>query len=128
MCDYSYIGPTGKSLGIRCREHVRYFKPNSPISAYASHILKNRHEYASMEKTMELLKTCTKGSKMNCKVSRCIRTHQQQGILIEEQKFNDLNPIYALTSQGDTPRPYHKNRVFIPSSFPSKPSCRKHHN
>ena len=51
-----------------------------------------------MEETMELLKTCTKGSKMNCRESCCIQTHQQQGILIEEQKVNDLNPIYALAN------------------------------
>jgi hypothetical protein len=56
ICGYSYIGPIGKALGIRCREHVRYFKTNNPNSAYALHILKERHEYASMEETMELLK------------------------------------------------------------------------
>jgi len=59
---------------------------------------KNKHEHAIMEETMELLKTCTKGSKMNCRESRCIHTHQQQGILIEEQKVNDFNPIYALAN------------------------------
>jgi hypothetical protein len=47
---------------------------------------------------MELLKACNKGSKMNCRESRCIQTHQQQGILIELQKLNDLNPIYALAN------------------------------
>jgi hypothetical protein len=51
-----------------------------------------------MEETMELLNICTKGSKKNCRKSRCIQTHQQQGILIEEQAVNDFNLIYALAN------------------------------
>lgn len=32
---------------------------------------------------------------MNCCESFFIQIHKQQGILIEEQKANDFNPIYA---------------------------------
>jgi len=35
---------------------------------------------------------------MNCWESLSIQIHQQQGILIEEQKANDFNPIYALVN------------------------------
>lgn len=96
--DYLYIGPTGKSLGIRCREHVRHFKTNNQNSAYILHTKKKRQEYASMEETMDLLKTCNKGTQMNCRKPRCIQTHHQQSILIEERKVNDFNPIYALAN------------------------------
>jgi hypothetical protein len=37
-----------------------------PRAPYALYNLNNRHEYGSMEDPMELLKTYTKGSKMNC--------------------------------------------------------------
>jgi len=45
---------------------------------------------------MKLLKTYNKGAKMNFWESLLIHTYKQQGVLIEEQKVNDLNPIYAL--------------------------------
>ena len=35
---------------------------------------------------------------MNCWESLFIQIHKQQGILIEEQKANDFNPIYALAN------------------------------
>lgn len=63
---------------------------------YYKRILKKIHEYVSMEKTMELLKTYNKGSKINCRESRCKQSHQQV-ILIEEQ-VSDLNPIYGLAN------------------------------
>jgi hypothetical protein len=30
-------------------EHIRYIKSNNPSSAYAVHILNNRHEYGTTE-------------------------------------------------------------------------------
>ena len=60
-CNSSYIGQTGIFPIIRCQEHETYITTNSPNSAFALHNLNNRHEYRSMEDTMGLLKTCTKG-------------------------------------------------------------------
>jgi len=60
------------------------------------HILKNRHEYGSTKETLKLLKTYNKGAKMIFWESFLIHTYKQQGVLIEEQKVNDFNPIYAL--------------------------------
>jgi hypothetical protein len=60
--------------------------------------MNNKHKYGSIEETMAIRKTCTKGSKMNCWESLSIQIHQQQEILIEEQKANDFNPIYALVN------------------------------
>jgi len=41
-------------------------KTNNPLSAYALHILNNKHEYGNAEQTIELLKPCNKGKKMKC--------------------------------------------------------------
>jgi hypothetical protein len=46
-CSKSDVRQTGRSIAIRNREHTRYIKTNNPISAYAVHILNNRHEYGS---------------------------------------------------------------------------------
>jgi len=37
-----------------------------------------------MEETMELIKTCSKGSKMKCSESFFIKIHKEQGVLIDE--------------------------------------------
>jgi hypothetical protein len=65
-CSISYVGHTGRSLGIRHNEHTRYMKPNNPVSAYALHILNNRHKYGNTEQTIEILKPCNQGIKVNC--------------------------------------------------------------
>jgi hypothetical protein len=47
---------------------------------------------------MELLERYNKGAKMNCWESLLIYAFQKRGILIEEQKVHDFNPLYALAN------------------------------
>ena len=75
-----------KSIKIRHREHVRYIKTNNSLSAYALHILNNRHEYGNPKRTIQLLQACRKGKIMNCWEYFYIQVLQQQNLLIEEQK------------------------------------------
>jgi hypothetical protein len=65
-CNNAYIGQSGRSITIRHKEYTRYIRTNNQISAYALHILNNRHEYGTAEETLELLKPCNKGTRMNC--------------------------------------------------------------
>ena len=95
-CSNSYVGQTDRSIEIRHKENTRYIKINNPVSAYILHILNNRHECGNEEQTTQLLKTCNKGIKMNCWESFFIHVLQQQDVLIEEQRVNDLNPLYVL--------------------------------
>jgi hypothetical protein len=73
-----------------------YIKTNNPISAYALHILINRHEHGSPEHTTQLLKACVKGKVMNCWESFCVEVLQQHNLLIDGQKTSEPNPLYAL--------------------------------
>jgi hypothetical protein len=41
-----------KEIAICHREHIVYIKTNNPVSAYALHILNNKHEYGSSEHTI----------------------------------------------------------------------------
>jgi hypothetical protein len=50
-----------------------------------------------MEQTIELLKPCNNGVKMNIWESFFIHTLQKQNLLIEEQKVSDPGPLYELT-------------------------------
>jgi hypothetical protein len=54
-CKLAYVGQTSRTLRLRYQEHTRYIKNNDPQSAYALHILHNRHEYGPIDKTMTLL-------------------------------------------------------------------------
>lgn len=50
---------------------------------------------------MEILITCIHGQRMNCLESLCVQTFQQQGLLIQEQKTLEFNPLYVLTLTTD---------------------------
>ena len=88
------FGQTERSIGIRPREHTGYFKTNNLIWAYALHILNSKHECGNADQTMQLLKPCNKGNKMNCWESLYLQIFQQQNTLFDEQKVSDLNTLY----------------------------------
>jgi hypothetical protein len=50
-CKMPYIGQTSRGLKPRYQEHMRYIKHNNPKSAYALHILNNKHEYGPINDT-----------------------------------------------------------------------------
>jgi len=91
-----FVCQTGRSIGIRHRERTRYIKTNDPTSFSVSTAhSNNKHENGNADQTTQLLKPCNKGNKMNCWESFYIQIFQKQNTLIDEQKVNDLNPLYA---------------------------------
>jgi len=97
-CNKAYVGQTGKSIGIRHKEHITYIRTNNPQSAYAMHLLQNRHEYGAIENTLQLLKTCRKSTRMNCWEALYMQIFHQHGILITERQTGDINPLYELAN------------------------------
>ena len=91
-------GQSGRPITTRHREHLRYVRNNSSTSAYATHILDNRHEFGPAEETLKLLKPCSKGSRMDCWESLFIHLHHRHNILIDEQQANDNNLLFELAS------------------------------
>jgi hypothetical protein len=55
-----YVGLSRRQIKIRFNEHIRYIRYN-PKSAYAQHILNNKHEYGNIQDILQLVKACTKG-------------------------------------------------------------------
>jgi hypothetical protein len=102
---------SGSSINVRYKEHTRYIRTNNPKSAYATHILENRHEYGTRESTLQLLQACKKGTHMDCWEAFYIQALQQQIILITEQQISDVNPLFELAKVTNTlrlkPRPVH---------------------
>jgi hypothetical protein len=120
-CNKAYVGQSGCSITLRQKEHIRYIKTNNPVSAYALHILNNRHKYGPMDQTLELLKPCQKGSKMNCwervACPVCLLSHNLGRIFSLSHntvharvcKTFLLGPVYW---QGCTNRPNHLQKIF----------------
>ena len=93
-CQNKYVGQSGRPITVRHKEHIRYIKNCNPISAYAAHILHNRHEFGTVEDTLQLIRSCRKGSRMNQWENLYIQTYRQQGRLIDEQQVSEENPLY----------------------------------
>jgi hypothetical protein len=60
-CNKVYVGQSGRAITKRYKEHITYIKSNNPISAYATHILQNIHEFGPEKETMHLIKKMPKG-------------------------------------------------------------------
>jgi hypothetical protein len=90
-----------KSITVRHKERVCYVRTNNPTSAYALHILNNKHEYGTAAETLELIKPCHKGTRMNCWETFYMQAFHQHKLLITEQQISDINPLYEL---ADTSR------------------------
>ena len=71
----AYIGQTSRNLRQRYKEHIRYIRHSNPQSAYAQHILNNRHEYGPTNNTMALLKHINKTSLLLPDEQLHIHTH-----------------------------------------------------
>ena len=110
-CNKKYVGQSGRGIDTRYKEHIRYIRTNSPQSAYATHILHNRHEYGPKNETLQLLKACNKGTQMNCWETMCMQQLYQGEILIAEQQVYELNSLYSCIC--DT-RPSLRNRSTVP--------------
>jgi len=96
-CNLSYVGQTSRSLKIRYQEHIRYKRSNNPHSAYAQHILRNQHEYGTMNNLMTLLKPLNSPNVLNPYEQFYIQTLQREGKLIPEQCQGYPNPLFELT-------------------------------
>jgi len=95
-CKQAYIGQTNRNLKQWYQEHTRYIRNNDPQSAYALHILKNKHEYGPMNDTMTLLKYEQRTPMLIPYAQLFIQTYHRNGLLLPEQHIGDANPLFQL--------------------------------
>jgi hypothetical protein len=75
---------------------MRYTKGNNPQSAFAQHILNNRHKYGTTDEIMTLLKHIKHTPLFTPYEQYFIQTHHQQNKLITEQNPGEYNPLIQL--------------------------------
>jgi len=97
-CNEAYVGQSGREISLRHKEHLHYIRNNNPISAYAMHILHNRHQIGPADETLKLIKPCNKGIKMNCWKTLYMNMLYKQGSLISEQQVTDTNLLFDLAT------------------------------
>jgi len=102
-CYKVYVGQSGGTIGFRFKEHIRYIKSNNSTSAYAAHILENRHEYGTKENTLQLLRPCHKGKHVHCWEALYMQVLRQKQVLIDEQQAGEANPLFQLATVTYTP-------------------------
>ena len=84
-CKLAYVGHTSRTLKLRYHDHTCYVKNNDPRSAHALHILRNRHKYGPIDKTMTLLKPLSNTSLLTPYEQSYIHSLHKEGKLIYEQ-------------------------------------------
>jgi hypothetical protein len=77
---------------------MRYIKGNNPQSAFAQHILNNRHEYGTTDEIMTLLKHIKHKPLLTLYEQYFIQTHYQQNKLITKQNPGEYNPLIQLAT------------------------------
>jgi hypothetical protein len=87
------VGQTTRSLKVHYKEHIRY---SNPKSANAQHILRNQHEYGTMNNVMTLLKPLNNPNMLTPYKPFHIQALHQKGKLIPKQYAGDLNPLFQL--------------------------------
>jgi hypothetical protein len=108
-CNKCYVGQTSRSLKLRYNEHKGYLKRNDPQSAYALHILNDRHEYGPMYSIMTLLKPIQHTSLLIPFERIFIHSLYKADNLISEQSPGDPNPLLIAAIEPSLPRlPYNR--------------------
>jgi hypothetical protein len=85
-CQNIIYQTNGRSLNIRYNEHIRSIKSNKEDSAFAIHLLNNRHQYGKMENIMDKIDHAKIGQIMNIEKDFYIHIYKNLNLLIEEQK------------------------------------------
>jgi hypothetical protein len=83
-----------RNLKSRYQAHIRYIKNIYPRSAYALHILNNRHKYGNVNDTMTLLKRINTPALLYEEMYMQSLHHNNE--LIPEQRPNEHNPMFQL--------------------------------
>ena len=129
-CNYAYVGQTSWDLHTRFKEHIRYIRNNDPKSAYAQHILDNRHEFGPAHKTTELIQACNKRNETLDWENLYIQKYSTEGKLISEQTPHEYNILFSLGRLATTltsRQKVHHHRA-IDKEWQTTPDVASHHS
>jgi hypothetical protein len=83
-------------LEVRYREHIHAVRTNRQNSKFAQNILGTRHDYDTIDKTMEILHIEKKGHKLNTLDRFHIYDRTKKGLQMNEPFTDIYNPIFDI--------------------------------
>jgi len=83
-CKLAYVDQTSRGLKLSFQEQIRYIRKNNHPSAYAQHILHNRHEYGPIDHLLTILKPLKDPTMLTPYEQYFIQTVHQEGQHIPE--------------------------------------------
>jgi hypothetical protein len=104
-CGQKYVGQTSWDLNTRFLEHRRYIRNNNPRSAYALHILNNRHEYGPASNAIKLIRHCSTNIQLIYWENFHTQHYHRNGKPIQEQTTHVYNILYNLATYACTDWP-----------------------
>lgn len=110
-CDKFYIGQTGRSFGIRYKEHLPKGKLANITSNFAKHLIDENHDYENFDANCIPLHVCEKGRVMDTLEEYEIYKgykHSSNDILNDKLCFN-TNPLYDLAMDTEVKLSRKKN-------------------
>jgi hypothetical protein len=90
-----YVGQTGSSLCTRFSEHFRDFKYANQKSKFAQHLLENNHFIGPIDNIMEVLRSSSKGKRMDTLERFHIYKVTRENIQINDEYTAKPNVIFS---------------------------------
>lgn len=92
-CSKVYVGQTGRQFRQRYKEHSADYKHERRKSAFAKHLLDEKHKHMPIEQTLEVLYKEKKGNKLN--TLEALEIYKHKNNIINEESINH-NPLFEL--------------------------------
>ena len=89
---WSLCEKTNHTIQQWYKEYTRYIKYNDPQSAYALHILNNKHEYGTLTDTMKVFKHISNPTMLFPSKLLFIHSYHHHKHLFPKQHIHEVNP------------------------------------
>ena len=91
---WSLCEKTNRTIQQWYKEYTRYIKYNDPQSAYALHILNNKHEYGTLTDTMKVFKHISNPTMLFPSKLLFIHSYHHHKHLFPKQHIHEVNLLY----------------------------------
>jgi hypothetical protein len=93
-CPPKYIGQTGRTLSIGCKEHIHAIRSKQSNSGYSNHILNTGNTYGAITDTMNIIKTGKEGKYLNALEKYHIYRINKNNLHMKDIYIYTYNPIF----------------------------------
>jgi hypothetical protein len=89
-----YIGQTGRTFNLSCKEHIQAITSNCSKSGYLNHILNAGHSYSKITDTMDVIRIGRKSRHLNTLERYQIYEVYKNNLHMNDVHIEAHNPIF----------------------------------